>query len=85
MLPRSLRAPIRKWISKALVLGISSLLCYSAYCDTSGGDNPIEVAQALVDEGKADEAFTLLRSLQPQLEGEPSFDYVFGLAALDSG
>lgn len=85
MLTRTLRAPIRKWISKALVLGISSLLCYSAYCDTSGGDNPIEVAQALVDEGKADEAFTLLRSLQPQLEGEPAFDYVFGLAALDSG
>jgi len=48
-------------------------------------ENPITQAQALLDSGKAEEAYNLLKPFQAGLEGEPAFDYVFGLAALDTG
>ncbi|MFP6681395.1 MAG: tetratricopeptide repeat protein, partial [Gammaproteobacteria bacterium] len=79
------RLQVNRWVSKALMLWIFLLACGTAHCADVEDDNPITRAQALVDAGKANEALTLLRPFQPQLEGEPAFDYVFGLAALDSG
>ncbi len=42
-------------------------------------------AEALVAEGRAAEAYALLKPVEPQRAGEPGFDYVFGVAALDAG
>ena len=47
--------------------------------------NPIEQAQQLIDQGDPEKAITILRKLQPKLEGIPAFDYVFGLACVDTG
>ena len=47
--------------------------------------NPLEKAQALIDSGKAEEAYDLLKPYQASLEGEAAFDYVFALAAQDTG
>lgn len=48
-------------------------------------DNPLARAQALIDAGKAEEAYNLLKPYQAGLEGESAFDYIFGLAAQDTG
>lgn len=81
----NIRLQISRRVSEVLMIGIFLLACNTAHCAAVEDDNPIIRAQTLVDAGKASEAFTLLRPFQPQLEGEPAFDYVFGLAALDSG
>ncbi len=47
--------------------------------------NPIDQAQQLIDQGKSEKAITLLRKLQPKYEGIPAFDYIFGLACVDTG
>jgi len=47
--------------------------------------NPLEKAQTLIDSGKAEEAYDLLKPYQASLEGEAAFDYVFALAAQDTG
>ena len=46
--------------------------------------NPLEKAQTLIDSGKAEEAYDLLKPYQASLEGEAAFDYVFALAAQDT-
>ena len=47
--------------------------------------NPLEKAQTLIDSGKAEEAYDLLKPYQASFEGEAAFDYVFALAAQDTG
>lgn len=42
-------------------------------------------ARELVAAGKATEAYELLKPVEPDMAGEPDFDYVFGVAALDAG
>ncbi len=41
-------------------------------------------ARALIDQGQAGEALGLLRSVESELIGNPEFDYLYGLAALES-
>src|SRR5258706_8633388 len=45
----------------------------------------IERANALIKAGNAKQAYSDLILLQGKHSGEPAFDYVLGLAALDSG
>lgn len=45
----------------------------------------LERARALIDKGEADGAFRALESRVGDYGGDPDFDYVLGLAALDSG
>lgn len=48
--------------------------------------DPVVVkAEALMKEGKPAEAYALLEPLEDKLAGDPRFDYVLGIAALDSG
>jgi tetratricopeptide (TPR) repeat protein len=42
-------------------------------------------AEALIREGKAAEAYALLQPLEENRAGDPDFDYLLGLAALESG
>ncbi len=44
-----------------------------------------KTAQKLLMEKRAAEAFMLLAGLEEQYAGDPDFDYLFGVAALDSG
>src|SRR5687767_3400073 len=48
-------------------------------------DNPVlGKAEALVRAGKAEEAWQLLSPLEAQYAGQPDFDYLLGIAALES-
>ena len=42
-------------------------------------------AQTLLESGDAAAAYTILKALEPDRAGETGFDYLFGIAALDSG
>src|SRR5829696_2039676 len=42
-------------------------------------------AEALVRSGQAEQAWQLLAPLEPQYAGRPDFDYLLGVAALESG
>ncbi len=42
-------------------------------------------AEALMKEGKPAEAYALLEPLEDKYAGDPQFDYLLGIAALDSG
>lgn len=42
-------------------------------------------ARALLDKGDAKEAYALLEPLEPQRAGDPEFDFLLGLAALEVG
>ena len=46
---------------------------------------PLEDAAALIKSGKAAAALNLLEPLEGDRAGEPGFDYLFGLAALNAG
>ena len=61
----------------ALALGLFSTI--------SVADEIVDRGKQLVDAGKPGEAYALLKPLEEDRAGDPNFDYVFGLSALDSG
>jgi tetratricopeptide (TPR) repeat protein len=48
-------------------------------------EKPLRDAEALMKEGKPAEAYALLEALEFERAGEARFDYLIGIAALDSG
>lgn len=60
----------------------SALLAYSSF---TLADETLERAKALVDAGDPAGAYELLKPMEEDRAGDPQFDYVFGLSALDSG
>ncbi len=75
-----LRAPTGRLIRLAcavLVLGVAG----AAFCQ----EGQISQGRQLMDQGKPAEAFALLEPLESAHAGEVQFDYLFGIAALDSG
>lgn len=73
-----------RWIAAVvlcLLLGVRAAVCLPQALD-----NPVlGQADALVREGKAEEAWQLLAPLERQHAGQPDFDYLLGIAALESG
>lgn len=67
-------------IQKILVLG-----CLFAFQQHAAADALLQKAKQLVDQKKAPEAYALLVPLQSQRAGESAYDYLLGIAALDSG
>ncbi len=72
-----------KLVSGWLVVS-SILICLSA---GPGQASPTEIARAraLLDQGKAAEAYEILAPLEATLAGDVNYDYLLGIAALDSG
>lgn len=64
------------------LLLLSMLVAASA---ADADDDPLARAQALIEAGKPAEAYALLEPLEASYAGEPAFDYLYGVAALDSG
>ena len=52
---------------------------------SEAGDQPLREAEALMQAGKPAEAYALLEPLEFDRAGEARFDYLIGIAALDSG
>ncbi|MEM7467700.1 MAG: porin family protein [Pseudomonadota bacterium] len=55
------------------------------FANSSFADETIDRAKAMLDAGKAADAYALLKPLEEDRAGDPNFDYVYGLSALDSG
>lgn len=72
-----------KLVSAWLVVS-SVLVCLSA---GPGHASPAEIARAraLLDQGKAAEAYEILAPLEATLAGDVNYDYLLGIAALDAG
>jgi hypothetical protein len=49
------------------------------------GDESLVEARALIDAGKAAEAYQVLAPLEGDLAGSEDYDYLYGIAALDTG
>ncbi|MEQ8660043.1 MAG: tetratricopeptide repeat protein, partial [Gammaproteobacteria bacterium] len=63
------------------------LLCSALIAAPFAGadDSPLARARLLLDSGEAAAAYALLEPLEPDYAGDPAFDYLYGLAALDAG
>jgi len=64
------------------------ILCFvAAFGLTSNvvAETDLEQAQKLIDAGKSLDAYTLLKPMEEDRAGDPRFDYIYGLSALDSG
>ena len=58
---------------------------FSLFSSICASDEIVDRGKQLIDSGKAGEAYALLKPLEEDRAGDPNFDYVFGLSALDSG
>ena len=58
---------------------------YSSASFAQAKELDLNVAQALIAEGKAEEAFQLLEPFEAEFAGELQFDYLLARAALESG
>ncbi|HRC61052.1 MAG TPA: hypothetical protein PLD53_08800, partial [Candidatus Propionivibrio aalborgensis] len=70
---------------KALFRNAMTVLLLSAVAQTTLADSLTDQAQALLDQGKAKDAFNLLEPLESQRAGDENFDLLFGIAAIDAG
>lgn len=68
-------------ILKGLVLAIS--LCAIGMSPTFAANPDLEKAEALIDEGKAEEAFAILEPFEIQLANNSNFNFILAKAALD--
>ena len=59
--------------------------CTFAILGQACADESIDRARALMSQGKAGEAYTLLEPLEAARAGNTEFDYALGIAALDAG
>ncbi|MGH8707548.1 MAG: surface lipoprotein assembly modifier [Burkholderiales bacterium] len=64
------------------ILCASILLCVSL---SAGADAVTDRAKALLQRQDAAAAYKLLLPLEPQRAGDPEYDYLLGIAALDAG
>jgi tetratricopeptide (TPR) repeat protein len=62
-------------------LALVALLITAGPCAAT----PVEQARALLDAGRAEEAYELLSPLEDRLAGDPAYDYLLAVAALDAG
>lgn len=75
---------MKKWLS---LLSLSvSFLCFAAPLTAAGLDAETDFrkAEALMREGKPADAYLLLQPLEARYAGNVDFDYLLGIAALDS-
>ena len=70
---------LRYWLAGVLCL-TASLTAWSAALPPEA-----EKAQALIRAGNPAAAYALLEPLEDKFSGDPNFDYLIGIAALDSG
>ncbi len=70
---------LRSWFMTVMgvVLLVGTMPVYAT-------DDVLSQARSHLDQGEAQQAFTLLVPLQPKLAGEVEFDYLLGIAALES-
>lgn len=70
-----------RYCGAAFVAIFTTIASFSALADPQA----LERARSLLAAGNARQAYTELAALQDKLSGMPEFDYLLGVAALDSG
>lgn len=63
----------------------AAILAASAAGEARGDPQALERARGALAQGNPKQAFEVLSPLERQLAGQPEFDYLLGVAALDSG
>ena len=86
----SCRTRLAEWWSRHRQHMLGVALCafgamYSTASFAQAKELDLNVAQALIAEGKAEEAFQLLEPFEAEFAGELQFDYLLARAALESG
>lgn len=71
--------------AKKIHLAIQCLAALMLVSQMTLADEILDQARALMEQNNAAGALELLDPLIPEREGTPEFDYLFGIAALDSG
>lgn len=66
---------------KRLLFPVFVLFLFSTTVFAAG---EVERAKALLDQGKAAQAYQLVEEIKARHEGTPQFDYVYGLAAIEA-
>ena len=69
-------------VAKTLMM---ALLCLATIGAASAADSTLSQAQQLIQKRDAQGAYNLLKPLEAQRAGDPEFDYLLGIAAIDSG
>jgi tetratricopeptide (TPR) repeat protein len=74
-------------IQRARFCGVAAVALFSAFASLSANaDDPVlESARRALASGNAKQAYTELSAAQDKMTGMPEFDYLLGVAALDSG
>ena len=76
-----LRRTFRRMLAPVLAFGVATAtLATPAIAQT----DPVAQASALQAQGKAEDAYKLLKPLENARAGDPAFDYALGLAAADT-
>lgn len=70
--------------AKRMLLALGLCLCMTGNAALAA-DPDLEKAEALMRDGKAAEAYSLLEPFEFEQSGNIKFDYLLGIAALDSG
>lgn len=69
-------------ISRAL---LAAVLAFAFTLCANAADTTLSEAQALIQSGNAKNAYDLLAPLESERSGNPDYDYLLGLSALESG
>ena len=73
-------------VSMQVVKYLNLLICVLVLLVSSGvRADVLDDARALIASHQAEQAYALLNPLQDERSGDPAYDYLLGLAALDSG
>ena len=81
----AMRYPIRAALLVALVAGFTAISTSLRVSAAETSADPLQQARGLLDAHQGAAAYQLLAPLEPQLGGSEDYDYMLGLAALDSG
>lgn len=69
---------------KSILRGLLLAMALSAGT-AMASDALLDQARGMIDQGNGKGAYVLLEPYEPQRAGDPDFDYLFGVAALDAG
>jgi tetratricopeptide (TPR) repeat protein len=85
LLKALMRSPFPACLLPSLCAGIAAICTATAVLAASAPDDVLARARDLIDARHADAAYRLLAPLEAELGGSEDFDYLLGVAALDSG
>jgi len=72
-------------MTRSFVLRLAAIFCFGLAGSLAYADPVLDQAKQLIDARDPQAAYRLLAPLQSERAGDPKFDYLLGIAALDTG